>query len=335
MPISTADAVALARRLWTALPDRRDDALAVLNGLFGDHLEAADSSLAIPLRLYGGPEREPLGEPPAFDPGPRTCLLVHGLMGTEHAWALGTGPDGAQELGKALGEARDVKPIYARYNTGRHISINGRQLAERLEALHVASPLRELTIVAHSMGGLVTRSACHYGLEQGHGWVEHLQRVFLLGVPSHGAPLEQLVHVAAFTLESIWNPWTKLIGRALNLRSAGIKDLRHGFVLDEDWRHRDPDQLALRRPRPADQPEHVQWYVVAGTLGRLDGAWAQILGDGLVRAGSAHGKGFGTPTPGLLPQAQTLVLPEISHMGLMNDPRVLEQVLQWWPPIDA
>jgi len=325
-----AEAVALAQRLWAALPEHGDDALSVLNGLFGDHLEAARSPLAIPMTFYRGVERSPVPDPPTTTVGPHACVLVHGLMGNERAWAMGTAKGNAVEYGAALSQARDVTPVYVRYNTGRHISENGEELAEGLEALHAAGGLQELTIVAHSMGGLVTRSACHHGLEANHAWVQCLRRVFLLGAPSHGAPLEQLVHVAAFTLESIWNPWTKLIGKVMNLRSSGIKDLRHGFALAEDWRNRDPDTLALRKPRPTRVPPDVRWYVAAGALGERDGALAWLVGDGLVHSASARGHGLGTPAPGVLPEAQLRVFDRTSHIGLMNDPRVLEQLIAWW-----
>ena len=53
-----------------------------------------------------------------------------------------------------------VTPVYLRYNPGRHISENGRDLAHRLQALVDAwpVPVEAISILAHSMGGLVSRS---------------------------------------------------------------------------------------------------------------------------------------------------------------------------------
>lgn len=328
------DVVALAHRVWAALPDRRDEALAVLGGLFGDQLEAAGSSLAIETAFFRGHGDGSLSPVAGEDLGPRVCLLVHGLMGTERAWRLGSSLRGPVDYGTAIARERGATPLYVRYNTGRHISTNGRMLAQQLEALLEGTNLQELTIIAHSMGGLVTRSMCHYGMQAGHRWVKQLRRVALLGVPSHGASLEQLVHVAAFTLDAIWNPWTKLIGKVLNSRSAGIKDLRYGFVLDEDWMHRDPDELALRRPRVAQAPEGVRWFVAAGSVGDEQSALSRLLGDGLVHARSARGVGFGTPEPGLIQHSsqdvEVRVFGHMTHMALMRDPQVLEQLLSWW-----
>jgi pimeloyl-ACP methyl ester carboxylesterase len=330
------DPVALAERLLATLPDRRDDALAVINGLLGDRLEATGSSLAIPMRLLGPTAEDLDARPPLASPA-HACLFVHGLSSTERLWLPEREDEAHVAYGPALARLHGLTPLYARYNTGRHISTNGRALAAQLDALARAWPgLESLTIVGHSMGGLVVRSACHYGMQAGHGWVQRLRQVFLLGSPSHGAPLEQLAHLTAFTLEAIWNPWTKLIGKALNLRSAGIKDLRHGFVLDEDWRHRDVDVLALRKPRTADVPPHVRWAVALGRLGQAGRALGTVLGDGLVREASARGVGLGNPD-GVLPEAHMRVFEGVSHVGLLWTPAVLEWLVAECatPPTDG
>jgi triacylglycerol lipase len=337
------DVSELAQRFLREYPGHRDEAIAVVNGAVGDRLHDNDSSLAISMRLFHGREPWLLDDPPITVPHakPRACLFVHGLMGSERAWRFGLSESNESEsdargvdYAAALAEARDCTPIYVRYNSGRHISENGRALAEQLEQLRLAWPdagFAELSIVSHSMGGLVTRSACHYGLEAGHGWVDRLARVFLLGVPSRGAPLEQLAHVTAFTLETIWNPWTKVIGKAINLRSAGIKDLRHGFVLDEDWRHVDLDRLAFPVPTKPRDPLHVRWYVAAGMLGALRSPLARTIGDGLVRSSSAQGRSQDPRARELLPPAEVREFECTSHIDLMNDPTVLAQMLEWWP----
>ncbi|MBL4685729.1 MAG: alpha/beta hydrolase [Nannocystaceae bacterium] len=331
--IGIPDITALAQSFIARHPEHREIARAVLNGAIGDRLHEAGSPLATQPRLLFGLDKAETLEAlePSQDPT-RICVFVHGLMGCEHDWTFWSkGNEDKLDYAETLTKQRDVLPVFARYNSGLHISTNGRALSARLEALVEQSPqLREITIVAHSMGGLVTRSACHYAVTQGHTWQEKLQRVFLLGVPTHGAPLEQLAHIAAFTLDAIWNPWTKLVGKAINLRSAGIKDLRHGFVLDEDWQGRDPDQLRLAAPRAPSSAPHVQWYVAAASLGSMDSTWGKMLGDGAVRTPSASGKGFGTPAPGLLAQAVVRVFDHTSHAALLSDPAVIKQLLDWW-----
>ena len=151
----------------------------MLSGAIGDRLHDASSSLAVEMRLFHGLQllalnhkvasvRSLAGEHDVYcltvpEAGPRACLFIHGLMGSERAWRFGVGESGETvDYGPALARARAQTPLYLRYNTGRHISQNGRELAERLEELRRAWPkpgLEELTIVAHSMGGLVRRSA--------------------------------------------------------------------------------------------------------------------------------------------------------------------------------
>jgi triacylglycerol lipase len=333
---SMTDVSKLAQQLLRSYPGRRDEALAVLNGAIGDRLHEVGSSFAINMQLFHGREPWLLEDPPLTVPEAKreACLFVHGLMGSERAWRFGVGEGRPTvDYGPALAEAREQTPIYLRYNTGRHISQNGRELATRLEQLVSVWPepgLQGLTIVAHSMGGLVTRSACHYAIEAGHRWIERLQRVFLLGVPSRGAPLEFLAHVTAFTLETIWNPWTRVIGKVINGRSAGIKDLRHGFVLDEDWLYQDIDRLAYPVPKRAREPSHVRWFVAIGSLGEPGSVSERLLGDGLVWAGSAQGRSLDPRERELLSPAEVRTFAATSHLDLMRDPEVLAQILEWW-----
>src|SRR4029450_11674662 len=147
-----------------ALPVWADDARAVLNGLFGDALVEQASSLAIPLtfRTASGDElpidhdRLRRALPNA---GARLCLLVHGLMASESVWRFAGRPE--LTYGELLARERDVSPVYVRYNTGRHISTNGRELATRLQGLVRAWPVRvrEIDLIGHSMGGLGIRRA--------------------------------------------------------------------------------------------------------------------------------------------------------------------------------
>jgi triacylglycerol lipase len=198
--------------LLTSLPGRRDGAMAVVNGLFGDALDERDSPLATPmtvragavvLPLERGTRRAALAEA-LPDASPRICLLVHGLMSTESVWRFPT--DASTTYGTLLARDHGVTALSLRYNTGRHISSNGRDLAEILNWLMRAwpVPVREINLIGHSMGGLVVRSACHYArsvhprgrrLPFGRRWTSKVRRVVLIGAPNTGAPLEVVVNM--------------------------------------------------------------------------------------------------------------------------------------------
>src|SRR4029453_3460663 len=91
--------------------------------------------------------------------------------------------------GAALARDLAYTPVYLHYNSGLHVSTNGQAFAERLEVLlqQWPGPVTELVLIGHSMGGLVARSACHYGTLASHGWLRRLARLRFLGTPHPGA----------------------------------------------------------------------------------------------------------------------------------------------------
>lgn len=318
----------------TALSGTRDDALSVLDALFGDKLAEAGSPLAIPMSLRTAQGELDLDAPLATalpEARPHLAVLVHGLMCNERFWFAGAG----DSFGERLADDVAVTPVYVRYNSGRHISENGRELAAVLGRLHAAwpVPLESISLIGHSMGGLVCRSATHYARIEREAWLERLERLFLLGVPSRGAPLEQLVNVAAFTLRTVINPWTKLIGWSLNQRSAGIKDLRHGYLVDEEWRGRNVDLPSLGRRHPVPLAAGVRHYVAAGTLATDTGhPLGRIFGDALVTPWSArddHSDEARAPGPEAA-ERHVRVFPGLGHLALGHDDEVYGQLRAWW-----
>ncbi len=218
----------------------------------------------------------------------RLVVFLHGLMETEHAWRLGGRPSYGERLAGDLGSsALDV-----RYNSGRHVSQNGRSLDELLEALVAAwpVPVEEIALVGHSMGGLVARSAAHQGAEAGHAWAGRVRHVVSLGTPHLGAPIAQGVHYAAHALHAV--PETRPLGRFLRRRSAGIRDLRQGSLVDRDWEGCDPD--ALRAAACAEVPllaGATHCFVTASVTRDPDHPVGRLVGDALVLTSSAAGRG--------------------------------------------
>src|SRR5205807_5769518 len=149
--------------------------LAAINGLVGDALERERSVLQEPMavRVNGlAVPCEARALAAAFPAAtPRIVVFVHGLMGTEFPWWWGGGPSG-ECYGTHLARDLGCTAVFVRYNTGRHISENGRSLAELLGELAAAWPVEvdQLALVGHSMGGLVCRSACYQAAEQDAEW---------------------------------------------------------------------------------------------------------------------------------------------------------------------
>jgi triacylglycerol lipase len=306
------------------------DALeAGLNAVLGDYLAARDNALAIGLGVYVGGKRIGLDRASlaAAFPGAtgKLAVLVHGLGCTEQCFNLFSrdhyGEPGVS-YGSQLAGDLGFTPVFIRYNTGRHISENGRALSALLGELCAAFPVpvQQLVLVGHSMGGLVSRSAAHYGGRDSARWVAALSHVVCIGSPHHGAPLEQMTNVLSSVLSALPTAGTQVPAKILNARSAGVKDLRFGYITDEDWTGKDPD--AVLKDERSDVPmlEHVTYAFVAGCVGPADGPFAQLIGDLLVRVPSGSGL-HEEETRHIQFQAGE-VLVGLDHMALINHPSV-------------
>ena len=295
----------------------REAGIAALNGVLGDHLERTGNPLATAMEF----RRRGVN---AASPTPHVLLLIHGLCMNDLQWTRG-GHDHGQSLGEALG----FTPIYLRYNTGRHISANGRDLAAQLDASLQDWPVsvQTLTIIGHSMGGLVARSAVHQAAQAGMQWPSRLDKLIFLGSPHHGAPLERggnWLH-AGLGISPYAAPFTRLSG----LRSEGITDLRHGNLLESDWAH---DRFSHRDRRAVvPLPTGVACYAVAGTLAESQGR-GEWLGDGLVPLASALGR-HARPTRELhIPPSQQYVAHGVHHLDLLSDAGVHRHLQRWLAP---
>jgi pimeloyl-ACP methyl ester carboxylesterase len=306
-----------------------DLVLAVLNGVLGDYLAASDNPLTISMRLCWDGQPLDLAGPALAaaipQPGSKILLLVHGLCLNDRHWRR-KGRDHGALLATDLG----FSPIYLRYNTGLHISTNGRAFADMIEALLQCwpVPVSEVVIVGHSMGGLVARSACHYGAVAGHTWLRHLRKIVFLGTPHHGAPLERAgswVHCMLGV-----SPYTAALARLGKIRSAGITDLRYGNLLGEDWADRDRFAHARDQRRPVPLPDNVQCYAMGATTGKRAGDLRdQLLGDGLVPLHSALGYHMDARLAVPFPEAQQWIGYDMNHLDLLDRRDVYEQLRQW------
>jgi len=328
--IGLAAQTAVARRdvpMLSTTP-RGSALIAAVTGLRGDALEAEGSPLCQPMavRVNGEPvalNTDALRE--AFpEATPRLVVFLHGLMETEFSWRLG----GRETYGSRLAAELACTPVYVRFNSGRHISENGRSLSELMEELVAAWPggADEIALVGHSMGGLVAHSACCHAAQDDADWVRRVRHSVSLGSPHMGAPLEQAVHVLSSGLAAL--PETRPVANLLRRRSGGIRDLRQGSLVDEDWRDRDPD--ALRAAACAEVPlvEGATHCFVSATITRSDRhPLARLLGDTLVLVPSASGRSRARRIP--FDEEYGMHLGATTHFALLNHPAVYERLRDW------
>lgn len=311
----------------------REAVLAALNGVLGDHLARTANPLAIRMAFRRGGRALPLQREALAaalpDAGGKLLVMIHGLCMNDLQWRRTDAAGHVHDHGEALAAALGFTPVYLHYASGLHVSTNGRALAGLLEQLleQWPRPIARFAIVGHSMGGLVARSALHYGRAAGHHWPDRLDDLVCMGAPHHGAPLERAGHGVDMLLSA--TPYAAPFARLGKLRSAGITDLRHGNVVDEDWVGGDRFEGATDRRQPVPLPPGPRCFALAGTLAREGGLKDKLLGDGLVPVASALGKHrLARRTLKFAPDRQR-VFEQTHHMQLLSSPAVFEQLRAW------
>ena len=341
--------------------------LPVLNGALGDQLAARFDQRAIQMSFRRGNLDVAVANLGLTEPRQKTVIYIHGLMGDELIWQTGFGDaPGSRRYGPRLAEETRSRALYLRFNSGLHLSENGRELNRLLTELVDAWPdaIGELVLVGHSMGGLIIRSAGYYAsLNEESGrkkeelrsdpealstdsssffiphsslseapWLAHLRSIFLIGTPNDGSWLEQNSHFTARLLERINLFPTRFLSKALNQRSNGIKDLRYSILVDEDWQDAHANDLTPPRT-PVPPLPGVQYHILMGSWLKATrpSALREYFGDGLVGHGSARGHAtFGDEAA--LPagsSVRTAVFSQQHHGGLLTHPEVFQYLKQW------
>ena len=321
----------------------REAVLAALNGVMGDRLADSDNPLATTMTLRFNnealnweamPDKELLTD--------KVLIVVHGLCMNDLQWTVQSSEADGETVNHAetLAESLGYTPVYVRYNTGLHTSQNGQTLSNQLELLTALwpTPLTEISVLVHSMGGLVTRSAVHAAQHGKRHWVSKLKNIVFLGTPHHGAPLEKAGNWIDVLLGV--TPYSAPFKRLVELRSSGITDLRFGYVLDSDWqtqgsqdrfKSKTKQEQADREHLPLpNEAEGVACFTVAATLAAKRSLLAdKLIGDGLVPLNSALGV-HSDPTRSLVfAKSSQLIVYRTSHMALLGSTEVSEQLLTW------
>ncbi|SHF62159.1 PGAP1-like protein [Jatrophihabitans endophyticus] len=310
--------------------------LGAISGIVGDRMAVESAAVApqMRMRLGSGPLRRVAGNvahdarSASVPVGGRLVVFVHGLCESDLCWSWAAERrwgDRTATYGSKLHDDDGWTPLYVNFNTGLHISGNGLEFAEQLEELVAGWPVRvtEIALIGHSLGGLVARSAAHQGHELGHAWVGRLRHIVGLGTPHLGAPLERYVNRGTHRLAR--RPETRPFAALLNQRSVGIKDLRHGSVVEADWLDFEADD-PTDNCTPASLVPGVAYSMVSATLSREpDGIFAHDL---LVQHGSAHGVGAVRSIAFEADRSHTIAGGK-HHFDLLADATVYDKVRGW------
>lgn len=260
------------------------------------------------------------------------AVFVHGLFETERSWDLGM-PE-RDPYPSRLREELALTPVTVRYNTGLRISENALSLAALLDqiAANWPVPVDRIVLIGHSMGGLVIHgalAAAADSVEAGDppNWLPLVTDTVALGSPHHGSAIARVVAGAAHTFDrSAKGRW---LSDFLRIRSVGLRDLMHGYVVAADWEGHDPDDPLDRRthPVPAGDIDH---YAVVGLIagGRVPQALADRLGD-LVVDGASAAHRHDEPDRSRFGVDQVALVPGIGHLGLLNHDAVYVHLRRW------
>ncbi len=304
----------------------REAALSIINGVFGDHLVKKSNPLAIPMsfrRDGKSMDKESFSEVINKSNG-KIAIMIHGACMNDIQWTRN-----GQNHGAALALDLGFEPIYLHYNSGLHVSENGRELSDLFETMIGQStrPLN-MVIVGHSMGGLVSRSACHYAKVSEHTWNKQLKKIVFLGTPHHGAHLEKAGNWIDTILDA--TPFSAPLSRLGKIRSSGVTDLRFGNVVDEDWQGRCRFEPSGDNRVSVPLPEGVECYAIAATRGKKASVVSDsVVGDGLVTIDSAMGRHKKEEFNLLFPLAHQWVGRNINHFALLDDPGVYQTLKGW------
>jgi pimeloyl-ACP methyl ester carboxylesterase len=269
--------------------------LGALAGAWGDRLAARGSVLDTPLALIVDDRRRVTG---------RLAVFIHGLGETELSWRR----DARRRppYGDRL-SAHGITPVYVRYNSGRPIEASGAALADALADAVSAWPVAvdEISLIGHSMGGLVARAACHRDRDE--EWCARVRRTVFLGSPHTGAPLARAAALAERAVSAL--PETRAFAAPLRVRSAGVRDLAHGSAVPF-LAHADHFFVSASVTR---DPEALAGRLLGDLLVLRHSAWAQRGRRERVRFDPSHYRHLGAAT----------------HLDLLDHPAVAELLEDW------
>ncbi|MDZ7607165.1 MAG: alpha/beta hydrolase [Cyclobacteriaceae bacterium] len=301
--------------------------LAALNGVIGDHLLKTNNPLAIHMHLRKN--GKPLtSESPFFtdavEAGKKIVLLIHGSCMNDLQWNRK-----GHDHGAALAEDFGYQTVYLHYNSGRHISENGKELSDLLDSAFGKIPVEnELVILTHSMGGLVARSAWHYGLQASHKWLKRVKKIIFLGTPHHGSPLEQTGNWIDTMLAS--NTYSAPIAKLGKLRSAGVTDMRYGNIIDEDWNRNDRFEPLGDQRTPVPLPIDVDCFAAAAVISDVSTSLRdEVIGDGLVPLYSALGRHENPAFNLNFPEDHVFIVRNAKHLDLLQHPEIYSCIKKW------
>lgn len=231
-------------------------------------------------------------------PSSRILILIHGLAGNPTGWK--------EFLTKIMSENDSPYTEYWTfgYNSAASINHNGEQLYDNLQTYANGA---QIDIVAHSMGGLVSRSM----IEKYNG-APFIHRLFTLGTPHEGSPLAVIRYFFG-AMVAIDNPF--LIS-TYNYNTQGLKDLNISSNFISQMRNKPGSSVRYYTTAAINNPDENKITKYTSKI---------IYGDddGIVSVSSAHGVDAATPS------GPDIYIPVgLAHIEMTSNNEIFKQVFQ-------
>ena len=309
--------------------DKKDFILSILNGVIGDYLAEKENPLEIKMHLLHQSKKITLDTKSLEDSyaniSGKIIIMVHGSCMNANLWTRKN-----HNHGEVLANETNETLIYLNYNSGKHVSTNGKEFNILLEKLTEIwpVPVKKITIINHSMGGLVTRSALYYGEQAEKKWTKLTKKIVFLGTPHHGSHIERKGNYLDVILESV--PYAKPFAKLGKIRSAGVTDLRYGNLVDEDWQNKNRFELKKEEKKHIPLSKNIEFYSIAAVFGKEKSYLKnRIFGDSLVSVKSALGKHKNPDKTLLFKKENTFTVYENNHSDLLSNPKISEILKNW------
>ena len=212
-----------------------------------------------------------------YDPRKIPILFVHGATGSPADW---------KDVAARIDRSR-FQPWFVYYPAAPHLDRIGQQIVRAISGLAVKYRPDRLVLVAHSMGGLVTRAALNYVMTNA----------------SAGRELDVPLFV------SISSPWNGHSGAALGVEYAP--------VVAPMWQDMNPDSEFLRSLPATPLPPETEYDLFFGY--RSDGGRSSQASDGTVTLSSM----LAMP---IQEQATHVLGFDETHVSILSSPQAAERL---------
>lgn len=310
-----------------------DTLIGILNGVIGDQLANTSSPLATNVGFYYANRKLDLSTPVDlqldFPVSNKVIVFLHGLTNTESIWDYPQRSLAEQEpnaesygnYGSALHKSLGYTPFFIRYNSGLPIEENGRIVNDLLSQLISSYPCEceEIVLVGFSMGGLISRLAQSFGEHLNEPWFQLFHHAIYIGTPHEGARLEKFADAASSLLSDLPKDYFSHWADWINIRSAGIKDLKHGLKQNP----KQPSNNLGGSHSTAHFSKNAEHSFVSGALSEDSNALInKFFGDSLVTQASA--------SPSNRPEfSHSAHFDGLHHLELAHSPNVYHTIEKW------